>query len=117
MTRPTFRMLLIQLRPKLLLNKKMALRSSRGAVKSEVRLPMMLRMLAGRSYLDQMMTWGVDRSINFRVFLVTIYLIVDEIKMPGVMFQEESTLKNLADGFKKSREERKTSIRMRRSSR
>lgn len=46
--------------------------SSGGAVQPEERLAIMLRMLAGGSYIDQMMTWSVGRSMTFRVFLDTV---------------------------------------------
>jgi len=103
MTRGTFFLLLSRLRPHLLRNEEMAQRSSGGVVQPEVRLAITLRMLAGGSYIDQMMCWGVGRSMTFRIFLDTIHAIMKEIEMPGLPLGNEVALRDLADGFQTSR--------------
>jgi len=94
MTRGTFFLLLSRLRPHLLRNEEMAQRSSGGVVQPEVRLAITLRMLAGGSYIDQMMCWGVGRSMTFRIFLDTIHAIMKEIEMPGLPLGNEVALRD-----------------------
>lgn len=103
MRRCAFSIFLGRLRPYLVRNNEMASRSSGGAVQPEVRLAITLRMLAGGSYIDQMMCWGVGRSMTFRVFLDNIKVIKDGLVMPGIALESENELQRLACGFQGSR--------------
>lgn len=82
----------------------MARRSSGGAVEPEVRLAITLRMLAGGSYIHQMMTRDIGRSVTFLLFLDNIRAVIEEISMPCIPLQDEAGLRNLSDGLQMSRE-------------
>ena len=103
MKRETFNLLLSRLQPYLARNERQAACSSRGVITPAVRLAITIRMLAGGSYHDQMMCWGVGRSMTFRVFLETLKAVNMEFKMPGLPLNEESKLQCLANGFQASR--------------
>lgn len=50
------------------------------------------------------MTWRVGRSMVLRVFLDTVHAVTEEVRMPGIPLDDESALKDLADGFQLFRE-------------
>ena len=62
MTRSSFMLLLSRLNHHLVRDKYQTTRSSGGVVQPNVRLAITLRLLAGGSYHDQMICWGVGRS-------------------------------------------------------
>ena len=99
----TFSLLLFRLQKYLYRNERQAACSSGGVIPPEVRLAIKIRMLAGGSYHDQMMCWGVSPSRTFRVFLDTLRAVNFEFNMPGIPLDCESELKNLANGFQSSK--------------
>ena len=81
-----------------------ARRSSGGEVESAVRLAVTLRMLAGGSYHDQMLSFNLGRSTVFQIFHDTISAIVKTLKMPGVPLHDVDKLMELSTRFNESRQ-------------
>ncbi len=79
------------------------MRSSGGPVTPDVRLGVTLRLLAGGSYLDQMLTFRLGASTVFAVFKETLEAIITVLGMPGVPLSDARRLRELADGFHNSR--------------
>ena len=99
MTRSSFMLLLSRLNHHLVRDKYQATRSRGGVIQPNVRLAITLCLLAGGSYLDQIMFWGVSRSCIFKIFMETLAAVKFELKMPGTPFDDQNALKELAHGF------------------
>ena len=96
MSRVSFSLLLSYLRPHIFRNEQKAKCSSTGAIQPALRLGVTLRMLAGGSYLDQMMFWGIGCSMTFEVFRETMKATGTVHQMPGLPLSNEEALKTLA---------------------
>ena len=103
MTRSSFMLLLSRLNHHLVRDRYQGTRSSGGVVESNVRLVITLRLFAGGSYHDQMMCWGVVWYCIFEIFLETLAAVMFEVKMSGIPLDDQDALKELAHGFKYSR--------------
>ena len=103
MSRASFSLLLSYLRPHIFRNEQKAKCSSTGAIQPAVRLGVTLRMLAGGSYLDQTVCWGIGHSMTFEEFQKTIQAIGTVLQMPGMPLSNEEALKTLANWFQESR--------------
>ncbi len=104
MSRDTFQKLLGHIAPYLTRNRSIALPSTAGVVEPDVRLAMTLRMLAVGFYLDLLLVLETSRSMVFQVFMETKRAIKEVLTMKFVPIDNESSLKELSDGFQKSRE-------------
>ena len=103
MTRSSFRLLITRLNHHLVRDEFQVTRSSGGVVQSNVRLAITLRLLAGGSNHDQMMCWGVGLSCTFKISIETLIAVKLVLKMPGIPFDDQNALEQLAHGFKYSR--------------
>lgn len=103
MARVSFYKLLRLLRHHLHRDELQAARSSGGVISPSLRLAVTLRLLAGGSYLDQMLSFRVGRSTVFAIFKETIHALFQELKMPGIPRSEVEGLQKLADEFQRSR--------------
>jgi hypothetical protein len=81
----------------------MALRSSGGRIVLEVRLALSLRLLAGASYLDAMMLFGISRSSRYQVFQGTINSILSRLHMNGLTFDDIGKLDTSVTQFTECR--------------
>jgi hypothetical protein len=70
-----FRTLLLLLRVRLERDERQGYRSSGGVVEPAVRIGLTLRILAGASYLDMMLTFRVAKSTVFNIFWDTVQAI------------------------------------------
>ena len=103
MKREIFMSLVCDLQYRLQRNELQGRLSSGDVVRPDVRLAITLRLLAGGTYHDQMMTWNVGRSSTVDVFLDTLSAVREEISTPGIPFSDIPALKLLANGFLYSR--------------
>jgi hypothetical protein len=103
MQRNTFSSLLNVIRPDLERDEVMALRSSGGRIEPENRLALTLRLLAGASYLDAMMLFGISRSSCYAVFHETVDSILGRLQLPGLPFDDLSKLQTISREFTESR--------------
>jgi hypothetical protein len=99
----TFSSLLNVIRPDLERDTGMALRSSGGRIEPEIRLALTLRLLAGASYLDAMMLFGISRSFCYVVFHSTVNSILSRLDMSGLPFDDISKLNTMSRDFTESR--------------
>jgi hypothetical protein len=81
----------------------MALRSSGGRIETEIRLALTLRILAGASYLDRVMLFGISRSLCYADFQDTISSILSRLEMSGLLFDDTQKLDALSQEFSDSR--------------
>jgi hypothetical protein len=77
----------------------MALRSSGGRINPSVRLTVTLCLLSGAAYHDLMMLFRMGRSTVFQVFFETICAMTKRLRLPGITFDDEDKLDELAMGF------------------
>ena len=99
MQRNTFLSLLNVIRPDLERDGVMAARSSGGRIEPEIRLALTLRLLAGSSYLDSTVLFGVSRPFFYAVFLETVDSILGHLKLPGLLFDDLSKLQTMSREF------------------
>ncbi len=78
-------------------------RSSGGAFQPDSRLAITLRILAGGSYIDQMLSFRIGRSTTYAIFHENVRAIFDEILMPRVPVNEPDALEMLTADFHSSR--------------
>jgi hypothetical protein len=102
MQRHTFSSLLNVIRPDLERDTGMALRSSGGRIEPEIRLALTLRLLAGASYLDAMMRFGISRSSCYVVFHSTVNSIHSRLDMSRLPFDDISKLNTMSRDFTES---------------
>jgi DDE superfamily endonuclease len=95
--------LLNVIRPDLECDAEMALRSSGGRIVPEVRLALSLRLMAGASYLDDMILFGISRSSCYQVFHGTSNNILSHLHMNGLPFDDVGKLDMMAQQFTESR--------------
>ncbi len=100
---PCFISLLHILQKSLSRNNTMARKSSRGFISPDVRLAITLRLLAGGSYFDVMITFRVGRSTCFFVFRDTLQSIDNLLRLPGLPFENHQAKCQLEEGFRFSR--------------
>jgi DDE superfamily endonuclease len=98
-----FGKLLSVLRVRLERDEMQGYRSSGGVVEPAVRLGMTLRILAGASYLDMMLTFRVAKSTVFAIFWDTFQAIDDCISLPALPFANADELRRMAIDFTNSR--------------
>jgi DDE superfamily endonuclease len=79
------------------------LRSSGGVVEPAVRLGVTLRILAGASYLDIMLTFRIAKSTVFDVFWDTVQAIKDCLSLPEFPFDDREKLRRVSIDFTSSR--------------
>jgi hypothetical protein len=103
MQRSTFTSLLSIILPDLLRDVGMALRSFGGRIVPEIRLALTLRLLAGSSYLDTVMLFGISRSSCYAVFHDIISSILSRLEMSGLPFEDTQKLDTLSREFSESR--------------
>ena len=72
MTRETFMLLLCRLLHRLQRNQLQGIFLSGDIARPDVRLAITVKLLAGGSYHEKMMTWNIGRSTTFGVFLDTL---------------------------------------------
>ncbi len=99
LSRSSFNELLLLLKPFLTRDEKQAACSSGGAIEPAVRLAVTLRLLAGGSYLDQMICFRLAKPTVYTVFHDTLRAILHVLPMPGVPLHCAAKLRELADGF------------------
>lgn len=101
MNREDFRSFVRIVRPYLERNERMgALRN--GVVEPEVRVVIVLRMLAGASDLHLVMLWGVARSTMYQILHDTINVLLDNLPFDNIPTTKEDFIR-LAHGFRTSR--------------
>lgn len=103
MERETFDQLLFLLLPALDRDGGRELRSSGGLVDPDARLALTLRLLAGASYLDIMMLFGISRSTVYTVMHATCDSVMSCLTLHGVPFDGSNALSVLCRGFGSSR--------------
>jgi hypothetical protein len=103
MERHTFASLLNVVRPDLERDGAMALRSSGGRIEPEIRLALTLRLLAGASYLDAVMLFGISRTACYEVFHETVNSFLGRLDLPGLPFDDLSKLQTMSREFTVSR--------------
>jgi DDE superfamily endonuclease len=103
MQRNTFSSLLNVIRPDLERDGKMALRSSGGRIEPEKRHALTLRLLAGASYLDIMMLFGISRSSCCAVCHETVDRILGRLHHPGLPFDGLRNIQTISREFTESR--------------
>lgn len=70
-----------------------------GRVEPDISLGITLRILAGASYLDGMMLFGVSRSIFYDVFHHTMHVVLDNLHIIGLLFDDATQLEQLTQAF------------------
>jgi hypothetical protein len=103
MQKSAFISLLEVLLPDLQRDAAMALRSSGGCIDSEIRLALTLRILAGGSYLDSMILFGISRSSCYATFHGTIESILSRLKLDKLPLSDRNCLDELSQEFSTSR--------------
>lgn len=103
MNRDVFNKLLSLLLTDLNRDRKQGLRSSGGCVDPDVRLAITLRLLAGASYLDIMMLFGLSVSSVYAVFHATNDSIMSRLSLPGLPLSDTNALDILCGEFTASR--------------
>ena len=100
MSRESFGVILSRVRERIKKDERRALNGACGVVPPELRLAMMLRFLAGASYLDIGWVYGVHRSTLYAVIWETIEVINETLSL---VFDasDETQMISLADGFMK----------------
>jgi hypothetical protein len=77
----------------------MALQSSGGGTDSEIRLSLTQRILAGDSYRDAMMLFGISQSSRYATFHDTIEIILSRLELPGIPLSDQNCLDKLSQEF------------------
>ena len=103
MQKSAFTSLLEMLLPDLQRDTAMALRSSGGRIEPEIRLALTLWILAGESYLDAMMLFGISRSSCYATFHGTIESILSRLELPGLPLSNRNCLDKLSQEFSAAR--------------
>ena len=103
MQKSAFTSLLEMLLPDLQRDTAMALRSSGGRIEPEIRLALTLWILAGASYLDAMMLFGISRSSCYATFHGTIESILSRLELPELPLSNRNCLDKLWQDFSASR--------------
>jgi hypothetical protein len=80
-----------------------SLRSSGRRIESEIQLALTLSLLAGASYLDRMMLFGVSRSACYEIFHDTTNVVLSRLEMSGLPFDNIRRLSKLSLEFSESR--------------
>jgi hypothetical protein len=98
-----FGKLLLFLRVLLERDERQGYRSSGGIVEPAVRLVLTLRILAGASYLDTMLTFRVAKLTVFDIFWDTVQEIDECISLPALPFGKHDELRRMSIDFTNSR--------------
>jgi hypothetical protein len=98
-----FGKLLLVLRVRLERDERQGCRSSGGIFEPAVRLGLTLRILAGASYLDMMLTFRVAKSTVFELFWDTVQAIDYCMSLPALPFGNTDDLRRMAIDFTNSR--------------
>lgn len=102
LSRRSFSRLVDKLKPALKVDESMACRSSGSAISAEVCVAVMLRVMAGASYLDLIMMFGVSRSMIYECFDNVTYAALRELPLQGFP-KSEPELTEAACAFKIAR--------------
>jgi hypothetical protein len=103
MKKSAFTSLLEVLLPDLQRDAAMVLRSSGWRIDPEIRLALTLRILAGGSYLDSMMLFGIILSSCYATFYGTIESNLSRLELPGLPLSDRNCLDKLSQDFSTSR--------------
>jgi hypothetical protein len=103
MKKSAFTSLLEVLLPDLQRDAAMVLRSSGWRIDPEIRLALTLRILAGGSYLDSMMLFGISLSSCYATFYGTIESNLSRLELPGLPLSDRNCLDKLSQDFSTSR--------------
>jgi Villin headpiece domain len=103
MPREAFQELLTILKPSLERDARRAKNGSGGLVQPDIRLAILLRILAGASYIDLQLVFRIARSTVFAMFNSTLCAILSTLKMSGVPVGDALKMRELAEAFRTSR--------------
>ncbi len=78
-----FRALIQFVRRKMPQGDEMGLRSSAIVIEVEVRVAVLLRIMAGSTYVDMMIIFGPARSTVYKMFSETTEIIIDALPLAG----------------------------------
>jgi hypothetical protein len=100
MPREAFQELLTILKQNLERDSRRAKYGSGGLVDPDIRLAILLRILAGASYIDLQLVFRIVRSTVFSVFHSTLCAIISTLKMPGVPVDDSLKMRELSEAFR-----------------
>jgi hypothetical protein len=99
MKRESHQELLTILKPNIERYARRAEHGSGEFVQPDIRLAILLRILAGASCIDLLLVVHIGRSTVFTVFHSTLCAIISTLKMPGVPIDDALKMRELSDAF------------------